>query len=134
MAAILSRPGRVRQLLLGVAVAAACATAGAVAAPALATNEYFPSCYPCISSSDNAPENWITNVQAINHSGGGICATVWKNNGGGNYQEMAYECGSGGETATACSYSAEFVGHGYIKTETSAGYLRGRQDNYKSCG
>ena|ERR1700722_18010774 len=121
---------RVSRALLVVGLVAACVAAFVIAAPALATNEYF-ECSSC--SAENGIENYVTNTQAINHSGGGICAQVWKNNGGGSYTSEAFECAEGGGTATACSYK-EFVGHGEAKTESTPGYLRGRQDNYKSCG
>jgi hypothetical protein len=121
---------RFRRLLLAVGTVAALATASAVAVPAFATNEYY-ECSSC--EVVNGPENYIKNNQAINHSGHGICSIVWRNNGGGNYTLMAYECRSGGETATACSGS-EVYGHGEAGSQNAGNYfLRGRQDNFAKC-
>lgn len=122
--------GRFRRRLALVAVAAACLTAGAVALPAFATNEYF-ECGSCTSV--NGIENYISNVQGINHSGVGSCSTVWWNKGGGNYESKAFACAEGGGTETACSYG-EYYGHGNVKTSGGNSSLRGRQDNFKSCG
>lgn len=119
-----------RHLLLGAGLTAAFATAGAVAVPALATNEFF-ECGSCTAT--NGPENFVKNTQAINHSGKGVCAVVWKNNGGGNYKEEGLECATGGGTATACAGS-EFTGHGEAETSGGNSLLRGRQDNFASCG
>lgn len=119
-----------RQLMIAAGLASALVTAAAIATPALATNEYF-ECGSCTAV--NGPENWVTNTQGINHSGKGVCAVVWKNNGGGNYKEEGFECAEGGGTATACSF-AEFVGHGEVFTSGGNSFLRGRQDNFKSCG
>jgi hypothetical protein len=122
---------RFRTLLLGIGVTAALAAAGTVAIPAFATNEYY-ECGAC--EAVNGPENYVTNNQAINHSGHGICAIVWRNNGGGNYTLVAYECAGGGGTATACAGS-EVYGHGEAGTQEAGNwFLRGRQDNFSYCG
>lgn len=116
--------------LLAAAVAAAFATTCFVALPAVATNEYF-ECSSCTAV--NGIENWVKNTQGINHSGRGACSVVWKNNGGGNYKEEAFECAEGGATVNACAFS-EFIGHGEVITSGGNSFLRGRQDNFKECG
>lgn len=131
MTALIRAGARIRHLLLAVGLIAACATAaGAAAVPAFATNEYY-ECGLCAEV--NGKENWVKNNQTINHSGGGICAALWRNNGGGNYTLMADQCKPGEETATACT-SGEFKGHGEAESEFGNGYLRGRQDNFTYCG
>lgn len=121
---------RFRRLLIVVGMMAACAAACTAALPAFATNEYF-ECGSCAAV--NGPENYVTNTQGINHSGGGICAAVWRNNGGGNYTLMADACEPGGGTATACA-GTQVSGHGEVESESGNGYLRGRQDNFTYCG
>lgn len=119
-----------RRLLLIAGLTASCGAAGAFAAPALATNEYFECSGGCFVT--NGPENFIKNTFGINHEGKwGNCTTTWRNNGGGNYTKMAYECVLNGETAKACSAS-EVHGHGEVETVVWS-YLRGRQDNFKNC-
>jgi hypothetical protein len=125
----LSRAGRWRLLLAGVAVSA-CATAAVVAIPAFATNEYY-ECGSCAEV--NGPENYVKNNQVINHSGGGICGAVWRKNAPGNYTLMARACEPGGATATACALS-QVYGHGEAESESGNGFLRGRQDNFTYCG
>jgi hypothetical protein len=120
---------RPRRLLLIAGLMAACATAGAIAVPALATNEYY-ECGSC--EWVNGKENYIKNTFAINHSGGGICGVVWRNNGGGNYTDVAAGCASGGGTAKACA-SSEVYGHGEASSIEFGGWLRGRQDNFAAC-
>jgi hypothetical protein len=110
---------------------AALAVAATVAVPALATNEYF-ECSSCTSVNAYPPNNWLSNVQGINHSGGGSCSTVWADKSGGGYESKAFECAEGGGTETACAY-AEYWGHGNVKTSAGNSFLRGRQDNFKSC-
>jgi hypothetical protein len=109
---------------------AACATAVIAVAPAFATNEYY-ECGSCAEV--NGPENYIRNNQTINHSGGGICAAVWRKNAPGNYTLMADQCAGGGGTATACA-SSEVYGHGEAESISGNGWLRGRQDNFTYCG
>lgn len=118
-----------RRLLIVVGLTAICATAGFVPAPALATNEYY-ECNPCTIA--NGPENFIKNNFTINHSGGGICSTVWRNNGGGSYTNMITECAVLGGTAKACA-SVEVHGHGEASAIEFGGFLRGRQDNFVKC-
>jgi hypothetical protein len=120
---------RLRHLLLAAGLVAVCATAGAIAIPAFATNEYY-ECGACAEV--NGKENYVKNNQVINHSGGGICGAVWRNNGGGNYTLMADKCAEGGGTAIACSGS-EVYGHGEAEAISGNGYLRGRQDNFTKC-
>lgn len=120
---------RFRYLLLGVGLIAACATATGVAAPAFATNEYY-ECGECAEV--NGAENYVRNNFTINHSGKGVCAAIWRDNGGGNYTLMSRECKSGGETAHAC-LTSEVYGHGEAESESGNGYLRGRQDNFAKC-
>jgi hypothetical protein len=118
-----------QHLLLCVGVIAAIGTASAVAGPAFATNEY----YECGSCSEvNGKENYVKNNFTINHSGGGICAGLWRDNGGGSYTLMADECRGGGETAHDC-IGSQVYGHGEAESESGNGYLRGRQDNFASC-
>lgn len=97
--------------------------------PAFATNEYY-ECGSC--ESVNGKENYVRNNFTINHSGGGVCSFMWRNNGGGNYTDMGNECVSGGGTAKVCAGS-EFYGHGQAFAAEFAGYLRGRQDNFSKC-
>jgi hypothetical protein len=124
-------PAGARRLFLVCGVAAALLTAGAVSIPAFATNEYY-ECGAC--EAVNGKENWIKNNQAINHSGHGICAIDWRNNGGGNYTLMEYACAGGGGTATACIKGAEVFGHGEAATQEAGNwFLRGRQDNFAGC-
>jgi hypothetical protein len=118
-----------RRLLIVVGLVAICATAGFVAAPALATNEYY-ECNPCTIA--NGPENFIKNNFGINHSNGGICAIVWRNDGGGKYTNMETKCKALGGTAEACAGS-EVYGHGEASSVEFGGYLRGRQDNLAGC-
>lgn len=126
---VLFRGKGLRRLLIAVGLIAACATASAIAIPAFATNEYY-ECGSCAEV--NGKENFVKNNQVINHSGGGICGAVWRNNGGGNYTLMADKCAGGGGTATACSGS-EVFGHGEAESISGNGFLRGRQDNFVKC-
>ena len=118
-----------RRVLVIVGALAALGAAGAVAVPAFATNEYY-ECGSCAEV--NGRENYVRNNFTINHSGGGICAGLWRNNGGGNYTLMARECRPGGETAHNC-LSGEVYGHGEAESEFGNGFLRGRQDNFTAC-
>lgn len=120
---------RFRHLLLVVGTVAALATVSAVAVPAFATNEYY-ECGSCTWV--NGSENYIRNNFTINHSGGGICSIVWRNNGGGNYTDIQADCKTGGETAKACAGS-EVYGHGEASSIEFGGFLRGRQDNFTKC-
>jgi len=97
--------------------------------PAFATNEFY-ECGSCAEV--NGKENFVKNNQVINHSGGGICGAVWRNNGGGNFTDVAKMCEPGGGTATACA-SSEVHGHGEAESESGNGLLRGRQDNFSKC-
>ncbi len=127
----ISKPGRrLLRLALCATVLSALVAAGAVAVPAVATNEYY-ECGSCAEV--NGVENYVKNNQVINHSGGGICGAVWRKNGPGNYTLMARGCEPGGTTATVCAGS-EVHGHGEAESESGNGYLRGRQDNFTYCG
>jgi hypothetical protein len=120
---------RFEHLLLCVGVIAALGTASAVAGPAFGTNEF----YECGSCNEvNGKENFVKNNFTINHSGGGICAGLWRNNGGGNFTLLADECRGGGETAHDC-VGSEVTGHGEAEAESGNGLLRGRQDNFSAC-
>ena len=118
-----------RHALAIVGALAALAAAGTIAVPAFATNEYY-ECGSCAEV--NGHENYVRNNWTINHSGGGICAAIWRNNGGGNYTLMADECRPGGETAHDC-LGGEVYGHGEAESESGNGFLRGRQDNFTKC-
>lgn len=122
------------RLLAVIAAIAAFCGASAVAMPAFATNEYFPSSGNCYCENDNAPDNYIKNVYGINHSGHGNCTTEWQKNGNGTYSRVEESCVGSGETAYAC-IAGEVYGHGQVNDE-GAGYneLRGRQDNLANCG
>lgn len=126
-----SRPGLpLRRVLVVVGLLAALAATCTVAAPAFATNEY----YECGSCEEiNGPNNYITNNQVINHSGGGICGAIWRYNGGSNYTLLEDECQGGGATVTLC-HGSQIYGHGEAESEFGSGYLRGRQDNFAYCG
>lgn len=61
----------------------------------------------------------------------GTCSTIWKYNGGSNYNAVAHECNGIGKS-TACSGHVD--GHGQVTAITGGGYLAGHQDNkYHTC-
>jgi hypothetical protein len=117
----------VRSMLVIFGVLGACIVAGAVAVPALATNEVY-ECGSCTVV--NGKDNFVKNNFTINHSGGGVCDKLWEKFGG-SYFEVGSSCVSGGNTAHVCALS-EFTGHGEA-TNGTAGNLKGRQDNFAGC-
>lgn len=121
---------RAQRMLLSVGLLAALGAGCTVAVPAFATNEYY-ECGSCAET--NGPNNYITNNQVINHSGGGICGAIWRYNGGANYTLLQAECMGGGATVTLC-HGSELYGHGEAESESGNGFLRGRQDNFAYCG
>jgi hypothetical protein len=75
----------------------------------------------------------VKNNFTINHSGGGICTTMWEKVGEKKWTEMSGSyCVSGGSTAYECQLY-EVVGHGEAKELSFGGYIRGRQDNFTKC-
>jgi predicted nucleic-acid-binding Zn-ribbon protein len=124
----------VRRTALALGVTAALAAAAVAAGPAFATNEYFecPSC-----GNKNAPNNYIRNVQGINHSGTGNCTTMWWKMPNGQFQNEGTVCTPWGGTSTVCNAPSypEFYGHSQIQSYSEvAAFLRGRQDNFTYCG
>jgi hypothetical protein len=120
---------RFRRVLVVIGLVTACSAACTIAMPALATNEFY-KCTSCAET--NGPENFVKNNFTINHSGAGICAGLWRNNGGGNFTLLSRECRSGGETAHNC-VGSEVKGHGEAEAESGNGLLLGRQDNFSAC-
>jgi len=125
----LIRSMRLHKRLAVIGVIAGCATAGAVAVPALATNEYY-ECGSC--NVVNGPDNYVKNNFTINHSGGGICTYMWEKVNGKYYQMSGSYCVSGGGTAYECQLY-EVYGHGEAERLSFGGFLRGRQDNFTKC-
>jgi hypothetical protein len=126
---------RFRLTLAGFVVAGTTALLGVV--PALATNEYYPSeagCGSCAQTS--GPDNYIKNNAAWNLSGEGFCNAAYIRTGEGEYPAQWDRCYSSGNYELLCYTGPEWYGHGQSRRYYAAyNYnLRGRQDNYASCG
>ncbi len=118
-------------LLLVAGLSTASVTALSAVQPALATNESY-KCPGAECAEVSGKENFVKNNEASNFTRKGVCSAVWRNNGGGNFNQVAKECSTGGFTTIACAGS-EVKGHGEVEAISGNANLGGRQDNFKGC-
>jgi hypothetical protein len=122
-----TRP-RALRLLAQVFVAAAVIAAFAVV-PASGTEANY-SCEFCATK--NGPDqSKVRYNEAVDYTYNNICDTLWKNNGGGNYNSVGHEC-AGIYVAAVCTNSGTVPGHGEVYNIESGAHMAGHQDDH-SC-
>lgn len=100
------------------------------------------SSYGCVSPEaqcaerSGANESAVTRAESWNDSGSGICARVWRYNGGSNYTLMSESCKASPTTYTYAFIGACSVdGHGAVSHYYSYNYwLFGYQSDYVNSG
>lgn len=101
------------RLRLTMLVATLMSIGGTVAlttAPAASANSFY-SCESC-AKVNGANETPIDRNLVENASGKGVCAYLWRFNGGTSYTLMASECTSTGFQANAENRSGQYTAHG----------------------
>jgi hypothetical protein len=124
--------GRIRRRALKapaqVFVAAAVIAAFA-AGPASGTEANY-QCSFC--ATENGPnQSQVRYNEVVDYTYNNVCDTLWKNNGGGNYNSVGHEC-IGFYTTAVCTDAGTVPGHGEVYNIESGAHQAGHQDNY-SC-
>jgi hypothetical protein len=92
--------------------------------------EHNYSCNPCATV--NGPDESVRYNEGTNYSFAQVCVTLWKWNGGNNYNTVGHSCVSGAYTEAVCTNSGTVTGHGEVYNSESSAHMAGHQDNY-SC-
>jgi hypothetical protein len=88
------------------------------------------SCPECATK--NGPDqSKVRYNEAVDYTYNNICDTLWKNNGGGNYNTVGHTC-VGVYIAGVCTNSGTVPGHGEVYNIESGAHMSGHQDDY-SC-
>ncbi|MGH2832551.1 MAG: hypothetical protein ACRDK2_07215 [Solirubrobacteraceae bacterium] len=109
---------------LALVFGAAVIMASLATVPALAEHNY--SCEFCATI--NGPEENLNYNEGTNYTYSGICTTVWKNNGGGNYNTAGHICKTGVYTEGVCSSEGTVYGHGEVYNGFGGSHMAGHQD------
>lgn len=115
-----SRASKVLTQLFAAAVVAV--PFGAVPASA----EYNYSCGDC--STINGREENLNYNEGTNYSNTDVCVTIWKNNGGGNFNTVGHNCETGSYTDSVCSSAGTVYGHGEVYNGEAGAHMAGHQD------
>jgi hypothetical protein len=101
---------RFRFVVLIAALMTVGVTGAAASAPVASANSFF-SCEACENVSG---ANETINRVLGETSGTGLCVTIWLDNGGGSYTELAKKCTETGFKNEA-SYGGTYTAHGDVK-------------------
>jgi hypothetical protein len=117
-------------LAAGAIVAAA--TGALAAGPAAAEQNYnCPSHGYCQNiNGNNEAMDYNEGRDYEYPEGAPVCSTIWKYNGGSNYNAVAKGCT---ETGTAKACYSKITGHGQVTSRVGGGVLAGHQDNAHAC-
>jgi hypothetical protein len=121
-----TRP-RALKVLAQVFVAAVIMAAFAVVPASGAEANY--SCSFCATI--NGPNQTVRYNEGVDYTYNNVCVTLWKNNGGGNYNSIGHTC-AGIYIAAVCTNSGTVNGHGEVYNIESGAHMAGHQDSY-SC-
>lgn len=92
--------------------------------PASAEDNY--SCEFCATI--NGREENLNYNEGTNYNNTDVCTTVWKNNGGGNFNTAGHVCETGSFTQGVCSSEGTVKGHGEVYNTESGAHMAGHQD------
>ncbi len=102
----------------------------ALAAGSASGTEANYACEFCATK--NGPDQSSVRYNSvIDYTYNNVCDTLWKNNGGGNYNSVGHAC-VGVYTTAVCTNSGTVPGHGEVYNIESGAHQSGHQDNY-SC-
>lgn len=110
---------------------------GATGALVMAQSSFAASEYWCPEcAAKNGPnESPLTLAESWNDSGHGVCAYLWKHNGGSNYNREAESCNASATYTYAFNGACPIDGHGEVKHYYDYNYyLVGYQSDYINPG
>lgn len=115
------------------ALAQVCVAAAVMAAVATVPASGTEANYSCeFCATKNGPDqSSVRYNEAVDYTYNNICDTLWKNNGGGNYNSVGHSC-VGVYITAVCTNSGTVPGHGEAYNIESGAHMAGHQDNY-SC-